>query len=82
MSAATVTVRFFAQLRHATGVDEATIEVEPGSDVRSLAQRLEGRHEGLSLSGAMCAVDERYADPSTRLLGGETVAFLPPVSGG
>ena len=82
MSATTVTGRFFAQLRHAAGVAEATIEVEPGSDVRSLARHLEGRHEGLSLSGAMCAVDERYADPSTPLQGGETVAFLPPVSGG
>jgi molybdopterin converting factor subunit 1 len=82
MSAATVTVRFFAQLRHAAGVAEATVEVQPGADVRALARRLEARHEGLSLSGAMCAVDERYADPSTPLRGGETVAFLPPVSGG
>lgn len=77
-----VTVRFFAQLRAAAGTPEAQVSVAPGSDVRSLAARLEEQHEGLSLHGAMCAVDERYADPGTELQGGETVAFLPPVSGG
>jgi molybdopterin synthase sulfur carrier subunit len=82
MSTTTVTVRFFAQLRHAAGAAEQSVEVQPGSDVRALARRLEAQHEGLSLDGTMCAVDERYADPSTRLEGGETVAFLPPVSGG
>ena len=81
-SGATVTVRFFAQLRSAAGTSEAQVTVVPGSDVRSLAARLEAEHEGLSLQGAMCAVDERYADPTTALRGGETVAFLPPVSGG
>ena len=78
----TVTVRFFAQLRTAAGISQATVAIEPGSDVRRLAQRLEDEHEGLSLRGTMCAVDERYADPATVLRGGETVAFLPPVSGG
>jgi molybdopterin synthase sulfur carrier subunit len=82
VSTTTVTVRFFAQLRHAVGAAEQRVDVAPGSDVRALARRLEAEHDGLSLSGAMCAVDERYADPSTRLEGGETVAFLPPVSGG
>lgn len=82
MSAATVTVRFFAQLRAATGADAVTVPIDAGSDVRALATRLEARYEGLSLQGAMCAVDEAYADPATELRGGETVAFLPPVSGG
>lgn len=79
---ASVTVRFFAQLRAAAGTNEATVVIEAGRDVRALAERLEAEHEGLSLRGSMCAVDERYADPATVLHGGETVAFLPPVSGG
>lgn len=80
--ATTVDVRFFAQLRAAAETGEATVTIEPGTDVRALAERLEAAYEGLSLRGTMCAVDERYADPATKLLGGETVAFLPPVSGG
>lgn len=79
---ASVGVRFFAQLRAAAGTSETTVAIEPGTDVRALAQRLEAEYDGLSLHGTMCAVDERYADPATRLNGGETVAFLPPVSGG
>lgn len=82
MSGASVTVRFFAQLRAATGTDAATVAIEPGSDVRALAARLESDYPDLRLRGAMCAVDEAYADPGTPLVGGETVAFLPPVSGG
>lgn len=78
----TVTVRFFAQLRTVSGTGETTVAIEPGDDVRALATQLEAAHDGLSLRGAMCAVDERYADPGTTLHGGETVAFLPPVSGG
>jgi len=81
-AATTVEVRFFAQLRAAAGTSETTVAIEPGTDVRALAERLEAEYEGLYLHGTMCAVDERYADPATRLNGGETVAFLPPVSGG
>ncbi len=80
--ATTVEVRFFAQLRAAAGTGDTTVTIEPGTDVRTLAEQLEAAHENLSLRGSMCAVDERYADPATRLHGGETVAFLPPVSGG
>lgn len=82
MSGAAVTVRFFAQLRTLTGTGETTVAIRPGSDVRALASRLESDFPDLSLQGTMCAVDEAYADPGTRLHGGETVAFLPPVSGG
>ena len=77
-----VTVLFFAQLRTATGTPETRVTVEPGSDVRSLASTLESTYDGLVLQGSMCAVNEAYADPGTLLQGGETVAFLPPVSGG
>jgi molybdopterin converting factor subunit 1 len=82
VTGASVTVRFFAQLRAAAGTDAATVAIEPGSDVRRLAARLESDYPDLRLRGAMCAVDEAYADPTTPLRGGETVAFLPPVSGG
>lgn len=77
-----VQVRFFAQLRTATGVGETRVTLPDGATVRQLADHLEATYEGLRLSGSMCAVDEAYAAPETILEGGETVAFLPPVSGG
>lgn len=77
-----VDVRFFAQLRTATGVGETRVTLPAGATVRQLADHLEATYDGLRLTGSMCAVDEAYAAPDTPLAGGETVAFLPPVSGG
>jgi len=77
-----VTVRFFAQLRTAVGASETNVTLPAGSSVRNLADVLEDRYEGLTLRGSMCAVNEAYAEPDAMLEGGETVAFLPPVSGG
>lgn len=81
-SGARVTVLFFAQLRAAARTDELQVRVDPGTTVRMLAGRLEEDRPGLALSGSMVAVDEAYAEPDRILRGGETVAFLPPVSGG
>jgi len=77
-----VEVRFFAQLKAATGVDATQVTLPAGATVRDLADRLEATYDALRLTGSMCAVDEAYAAPDTPLQGGETVAFLPPVSGG
>lgn len=79
---ASVTVLFFAQLRLAAGDAKIGLTVAPGTTVAELARRLESERPGLDLRGSLCAVDEAYAEPLRPLCGGETVAFLPPVSGG
>ena len=76
-----VTALLFAQFRVAAGRQRIEVELEGDATVRSLAERLQG-DLALDLKGALCAVDERYSDPDVVLHGGETVAFLPPVSGG
>ncbi len=78
----TVTVLYFASLREQAGASRRTINLEPPSSVRDLAARLEAEQVGLSLSGSLCAVNERYAAPEQTLEDGDTVAFFPPVSGG
>jgi len=77
-----VKVLLFASLRQAAGQSELELELPDASSVRTAADVLRGRLEELRLDGVMCAVNERYADPSTALREGDTVAFLPPVSGG
>ncbi len=52
-----------------------------GATVRRAATEVSAR-TGLELSGAMCAVNERYSRPEQALKAGDRVAFLPPVSGG
>ncbi|MVN89252.1 molybdopterin converting factor subunit 1 [Deinococcus sp. HMF7620] len=74
-------VVFFARLKRETGVEETTLEVPAGSDVRACAALVEQQF-GLSLRGCMVAVNEVYAAPSTLLNNEDEVAFLPPVAGG
>lgn len=78
----TVTVLLFADLRRRAGADRLQLELPEPATVRAAAGRVEERLGDGRLRGAMCAVNERYADPATPLAEGDVVAFLPPVSGG
>jgi molybdopterin synthase catalytic subunit len=76
-----VNVLFFASHRRAAGTAASTLELNEGSTVRDAAALLEARH-GLTLRGSMVAVNDEYATPETRLRAGDTLALIPPVSGG
>lgn len=78
----TVTVLLFAHLRAAAERSRLELDLPAGSTVRTAADQLERILGNDRLSGVMCAVNERYADPATTLADGDVVAFLPPVSGG
>ena len=72
---------FFARLRREVGLEELTLDVSDGADVRAVAAQLE-QERGVSLRGCMVAVNETYASPEHLLREGDEVAFLPPVAGG
>ncbi|TAJ19282.1 MAG: hypothetical protein EPO65_07245 [Dehalococcoidia bacterium] len=81
-----VTVRLFAGLREVAGSD-ALVEEFASSDVtvETLRARLGEAHPKLGpyLSGVAIAVNEEYIlEPGTRLHDGDTVALIPPISGG
>jgi molybdopterin synthase catalytic subunit len=76
-----VNVLFFAAHRRAAGVGSATLELPDGSRVREAAALLEARY-GLALRGSMVAVNDEYAAPEAVLSDGDTLALIPPVSGG
>ena len=76
-----VTVLLFAQLRLAGDRSRLELDLPDGATVRTAADRVE-REIGTTVTGSMCAVNERYAAPATSLADGDVVAFLPPVSGG
>lgn len=77
----TLRVLLFASLGRQAGVRELDLDVPPGCTVAEAAAVLRSRVP-LELTGVMCAVNERYADPSSQLADGDVLAFLPPVSGG
>ena len=74
-------VLLFASLGRQAGVRELDLEVPPSCTVAEAAKVLSSRVP-IELKGVMCAVNERYADPTSQLADGDVLAFLPPVSGG
>ena len=76
-----VKVLFFASHRRAAGTGEATLELPFGATVREASQLLEQQY-GLALRGSMVAVNDEYATPERVLESGDTLALIPPVSGG
>jgi molybdopterin converting factor subunit 1 len=81
---ATVTVLYFAHLPDRTGTRSESVTVGDSTTVGALRKSLEERHNKLqgALGGCRVAVDEEFADAETILHDGQTVAFIPPVSGG
>ena len=79
-----VTVKLFASFREAVGTPQQSIEVTPGSTAAQVWERLVEAHPRLApfSRSAAFAVNGRYAQPNTPLNDGDTLAFLPPVSGG
>jgi molybdopterin converting factor subunit 1 len=79
-----VTILYFAHLADRTGTREEQREIPAGSTAASLRGLLAVAHGKLgdALKACRVAVDEEFVDPSTALRDGQTVAFIPPVSGG
>jgi molybdopterin synthase catalytic subunit len=79
-----LTVRLFAALRERAGKSELALEDLPdGLDVGALKREIERRHPALgSLAQVRGAVGTEYVAETRRLADGETVALIPPVSGG
>ncbi|UCH26785.1 MAG: MoaD/ThiS family protein [Trueperaceae bacterium] len=77
-----ITALLFAKYRTVAGQKEFQIEYSDGATVRQVASCLEEKIQDLELTGALCALNESYTSPDTVVADGDTIAFLPPVSGG
>ncbi len=91
-----VKVKFFALLREAAGTKEVEEEVEEGTTVRGLLERLSSKlstkfkelvFEGQEVSRNVIILVNRRGireleGLETKLKDGDEVALLPPVSGG
>ncbi|MDH3196624.1 MAG: MoaD/ThiS family protein [Candidatus Krumholzibacteria bacterium] len=79
-----IDVLLFARLRDVISADHLEFEVEEGTTVSQLAEKLmasrgDERVRGLPLR---YAVDETFVPGDYRLRDGDSVALIPPVSGG
>jgi molybdopterin converting factor subunit 1 len=79
-----VTVQLFARLREIAGTDEWTCEVAAGASVADVWRALSSAHPGLAefSTAVSAALNEDFASMTARVADGDSVAFLPPVSGG
>lgn len=81
----TVAVLYFAALRELLGLREETLsDVPTPLPVQAFAQRLAERHPELEphLGSVRFAVNEVFVGASEEIDDGDTVALIPPVSGG
>lgn len=79
-----IRIRLFAVQRELAGARELAVELPDGADVEAAWQALVARHPVLEPGRASVrfARNGEYAEPATRLLDGDEVAMIPPVSGG
>ena len=79
-----ITVRYFAGQRDITGRQSEHLEVADESTLASVWQLLEERYPGLVpfRGRVLYAQNARFVPAETALNDGDTIAFIPPVSGG
>lgn len=78
-----VRLLFFAGLRDLTGSSEYDAELPEGvRDVAAVQSWLATVFPRLRFEGVRFAVDEEFASMTTPVTSGQTIALIPPVSGG
>ncbi|WP_338754422.1 molybdopterin converting factor subunit 1 [Bacillus sp. FJAT-52991] len=76
-----ITILLFAHLQEEVGAPQLTIE-KPEMTVLQIKKWVEENYHISSLDQVMAAVNENFATDETVVKQGDTIAFIPPVSGG
>ncbi|KWW15504.1 MULTISPECIES: molybdopterin converting factor subunit 1 [Peribacillus] len=76
-----ITVLFFAEIREVIGLDRIIIKKDRIT-VLQLKQYFESKYPLLSFEPFMTAINESFVTDEEMIKDQDTVAFIPPVSGG
>ncbi len=76
-----IQIHYFAHLREQTGIANEELALA-GETVTHLKQVIAKKYPLITLSSVMVAVNEDFVHEETRLVSGDVVALIPPVSGG
>lgn len=76
-----IKILLFAQLQEETSTDKLFVKTDNWT-IKQVKEHLEKQYPGLMLQSVMTAVNEEYSFDDQIVKDGDTVAFLPPVSGG
>ncbi|MEK9199325.1 molybdopterin converting factor subunit 1 [Ureibacillus sp. 179-F W5.1 NHS] len=76
-----IKILLFAHLQETIGQSELKVDVSDYT-VGQLKDWMENQYPQLSLQNMMTAVNEEFATDDMIVKDGDTVAFIPPISGG
>lgn len=76
-----INILLFAHLQEVVGKSKLTVELSDVS-VAQLKEWMEQQYPKLSLQQMMTAINEEFATDTTIVNSGDTIAFIPPISGG
>lgn len=78
------TVLLFAQLAESIGSDRLTLQLPDGATIEHALNKLASQHEIIAAmrDSLAVAIADRYCAGTTTLCDGDTLALIPPVSGG
>lgn len=79
-----IKVLYFSSIKDKLKKKEDIFNIEENSSLEDLIFLLKEKYPEIaeSLDKSMFAVNEEYADKSTKLKEGDVIAIIPPVSGG
>ncbi|SDI31615.1 molybdopterin synthase sulfur carrier subunit [Alteribacillus persepolensis] len=76
-----IKILFFARLQEEMGTESIEVE-KAGYTVRDVKEWLADNHQLSTISQTMVAINEDYANDDDMVNESDTIAFIPPVSGG
>ncbi|WP_335869834.1 molybdopterin converting factor subunit 1 [Bacillus sp. 2205SS5-2] len=76
-----IKVLLFAHLQEEVGENEIMIQ-EEGMSVVQLKNWLQDHYQVSGARNVMVAINEEYANDDDKIVSGDIVAIIPPVSGG
>ncbi|MBP3039207.1 molybdopterin converting factor subunit 1 [Bacillaceae bacterium Marseille-Q3522] len=74
-------ILFFAHLKELVGKEFIMIDAK-GKTIAELKISLQEMYHKLNLAGVFAAINEEFAQDTEKIQRGDTIAFIPPVSGG
>ena len=78
-----IQVKYFSSLRDSSKKSEESLTIEKPIKASQIFDELNERYQfPLDRSYIKVAINETYRDWDTLLYGGETLVFIPPVTGG
>ncbi|ANX12032.1 molybdopterin converting factor subunit 1 [Fictibacillus arsenicus] len=78
-----VQILLFASLAQQAGTRKISLELDTPVTIEQVRDHLQNQLGQLTgIENALIAVNEEYADLTVEITKGDTIAFIPPVSGG